>query len=78
MHISHCSEHDTTGMDYNYHQQHSPHAENKGVCFDDLTPADDGVVGGRVPVLVHLPQARGNVGYGKSHPGNGSGSEFEG
>ena len=65
-------------MDYNYHHQHSPHAKDQRVCFDDLTLAFDGVVGGGVPVLVQLPQARGDVGGGKSHPGsNGSGSGFE-
>ena len=66
-------------MDYNYHHQHSPHAKDQRVCFDDLTPAVDGEVGSGVPALVHLLQARGNVGGGKSHPGNvGSGSKFEG
>ena len=82
MHLNYLN---ATGMEYklyNHHfpkyQQHSPNAENEGVCFDDLTLAVDGVVGGRVPVLVQLPQARGNVGGGKSHPdSNGSGSGFE-
>ena len=40
------------------------------MCFDDLTPAVDGEVGSGVPALVHLLQARGDVGGGKSHPGN--------
>ena len=48
------------------------------MCFDDLTLAVDGVVSGGVAALVHLLQARGDVGGGKSHPGsNGSGFPFD-